>query len=84
MQFQVDVLAAAQLQLSLNTIPVPATVVGRATGATQIIGISLVTTTSSDSVLEVINPPTNIPLTTPPGDGGTHPISAHLVIIRIQ
>ncbi len=83
-QFQVDVLAAAQLQLSLNTIPLSATVVGRATGTTQIIGISLVTTTTSNSVLEVINPPANVPLTIPPDDGGTHPISAHLVIIRIQ
>lgn len=83
-EFQVDVLAAAQLQLSLNTIPLSTTVVGRATGTTQIIGISLVTTTTANSVLSVINPPTNIPLTIPAGDGGTHPISAHLVIIRLQ
>jgi hypothetical protein len=83
-QFQVDVTAAAQLQLSLNTIPQPATVVGRATGTTQIIGVSLVTTTTSGSILEVINPPTNPDLALPPDDGGTNPISAHLTIIRIQ
>jgi hypothetical protein len=83
-QFQVDVTAAAQLQLSLNTIPQPSTVVGRATGTTQIIGVSLVTTTSSGSILQVINPLTNIQLNLPPSDGGTNPISAHLVIIRIQ
>lgn len=83
-QFQVDVLAAAQLQIRLNGIPLAETVVGRATGTTQIIGITLVTTTTAGSMLEVINPPTNAPLTIPPGDGGTHPISAHLVIIRIQ
>jgi hypothetical protein len=83
-QFQVDVTAAAQLQLSLNTIPLPDTVVGRATGTTQIIGVSLVTTSSSGSILQVINPPTNVALALPPNDGGTHPISAHLVIIRIQ
>ena len=83
-QFQVDVTAAAQLQLSLNTIPLPDTVVGRATGTTQIIGVSLVTTTSAGSILQVINPPTNVGLTLPPNDGGTNPISAHLVIIRIQ
>ncbi len=83
-QFQVDVTAAAQLQLRLNTIPLPNTVVGRATGTTQIIGVSLVTTTTSNSILEVINPPTNVPLTLPPNDGGTHPVSAHLTIIRIQ
>jgi len=83
-QFQVDVTAAAQLQLALNTVPLSETVVGRATGTTQIIGVSLLTTSTSNSILEVINPPTNIALTIPANDGGTHPISAHLVIIRIQ
>jgi hypothetical protein len=85
-QFQVDVTAAAQLQLSLNTMPQFATVVGRATGTTQIIGVSLVTTTTSGSTLQVINPPSNTPLALPIDDGGTgiNPISAHLTIIRIQ
>ena len=83
-QYQVDVTESAQLQLSLNTIPLPETVVGRATGKTQIVGVSLVTTTTSGSVLEVINPSLNIALTIPANDGGTHPISAHLVIVRVQ
>jgi hypothetical protein len=75
-----------QLQLSLNSIPLPETVVGRATGTTQIIGMSLVTTATSGSVLQVINPSGNNPLglTIPFDDGGTQSISAHLVIIRIQ
>ncbi len=83
-QFQVDVLAAAQLQLRLNNIALAETVVGRATGTTQIIGVNVVTTSSAGSVLEVINPPLNSFLTLPPDDGGMHPISAHLVIVRIQ
>jgi hypothetical protein len=85
-QFQVDVVEAAQLQLSLNTIPQPSTVVGRATGTTQIIGVSLVTTTSAGSILQVINPVANNSLTLPPFDmlDTTHPGSAHLTIIRIQ
>ena len=83
-QFQVDVTAAAQLQLALNTVPLSETVVGRARGTTQIIGVSLVTTSTANSILEVINPPTNLPLTIPANDGGTHPISAHLVIMRVQ
>lgn len=83
-QFQVDVTQPAQLQLSLNTVPLPATVVGRATGTTQIIGVSLVTTSSAGSILQVINPPTNGLLSLPPNDGGTHSISAHLVVVRIQ
>jgi len=85
-QFQVDVTQPGQLQLSLNSIPLPETVVGRATGTTQIIGMSLVTTATSGSVLQVINPSGNNPLglTIPFDDGGTQSISAHLVIIRIQ
>lgn len=83
-QFQVDVTAAAQLQLSLNTVPLPETVVGRATGTTQIIGVSLVTTTTAGSVLAVINPPANVALSLPINDGGINPVSAHLVITRIQ
>lgn len=85
-QFQVDVIEPAQLQLSLNTIPLPATVVGRATGDTQIVGVSLVTTSSAGSILQVINPAGNNPLTPAPYDSlnPVNPGSAHLTIIRIQ
>jgi hypothetical protein len=83
--FQVDVTAAAQLQLRLNSGLILNSVVGRATGSSQITGISLVTTTTANSVLEVINPPGNsTTIAVPPNDGGTQPISAHLVILRIQ
>jgi hypothetical protein len=83
--FQVDVTAAAQLMLRLNGGLVLDSVVGRATGSSQITGMSLVTTTLVNSVLEVINPPGNATtIAVPPDDGGTQPISAHLVIIRIQ
>lgn len=84
-QFQVSVTEAGQLMLSLDGNPIANSVVGRATGTSQIIGISLVTTTISNSVLEVINPPGNSPaLTITPLGGGTQPVSAHLAIIRIQ
>lgn len=84
-QFQVDVTGSAQLQLALNTIPQPTTVVGRSTVTpTQIISVSLVTTTTANSVLEVINPLTNVGLSLPANDGGTNAVSAHLVIVRIQ
>jgi hypothetical protein len=83
-QFQVDVTEPAQLQLSLNTMPQPSTVVGRATPTTQIIGVSLVTTITPNSTLQVINPIGNLALTLTPSDGGSTPISAHLTIIRIQ
>lgn len=84
-QFQASVTEAGQLMLRLNASPVANSVVGRATGATQIVGLSLITTTTPNSVLEVINPPGNSPaLTMTPVAGGTHSVSAHLVIIRIQ
>lgn len=83
-QFQVSVTEAGQLMLRLNGAPIANSVVGRATGTSQIVGISLVTTTAPNSILEVINPPGNSPaLTITPVAGGTHPVSAHLVIIRI-
>lgn len=87
-QFQVDA-DGGQLQLRLNTIALPDTVVGRATSDTQIIGLSLVTTTSANSVLEVINPAGNVNLfvasgTVGPSQSGNNPVSAHLTIVRIQ
>ncbi len=84
-QFQVSVTEAGQLMLRLNAAPVADSVVGRATGTSQIVGTSLITTTTPNSILEVINPPGNSPaLTITPVAGGTHSVSAHLVIIRIQ
>jgi hypothetical protein len=84
--FQFDGVSAGQLALRLNGGPfIPDSVVGRATGTSQLTGISLVTTTTTGSVLEVINPG-NISLVAAPFDnvvGSTHAGSAHLVIIRI-
>lgn len=83
--FQVSVTEAGQLMLRLNGGLIPDSVVGRATGTSQITGLSVVTTTTTNSVLEVINPPGNSPaLTITPLAGGNQPVSAHLVIIRIQ
>jgi len=81
--FQVDSSAAGQLALRLNSGLILNSVVGRATGSSQITGMSLVTTSTSNSVLEVINP-SNIAIVVPANDGGTQPISAHLLIIRVQ
>lgn len=88
-QFQVSVTSAAQLMLRLNGALVATSVFGRQTGSDQIIGMSLITTSVSNSVLEVINPPGNTPalIITPfAGTGAdlTTPVSAHLTILRIQ
>lgn len=86
--FQVSVTEAGQLVLALNSgsgfIELPATVVGRATGTSQIVGMSYVTTTAPNSLIQVWNPTGNSPaLTITPVAGGTHAVSAHLVILQL-
>jgi len=82
--FQVSVSEAGQLMLELNSALLPDTVVGRATGTSQLVGVSIVTTTVINSTLSVINPPGNsTALTVTPVAGGTHSVSAHLVIERL-
>jgi len=83
--FQVSVTEAGQLILTLNGADLPYTVVGRATGTSQIVGMAIVETTSVNSVLTVRNPEgTAEPLTITPLAGGTRPVSAHLVITQLQ
>ena len=69
----------------MNGVPLVYTVVGRATGTSQIVGIAIVTTFSINSVLTVRNPADNAAaLTITPLAGGNQPVSAHLVILKIQ
>ncbi|SFL99416.1 Collagen triple helix repeat-containing protein [Gracilibacillus orientalis] len=87
--FQVSVSEAGQLVLTLDSgggaVELPYTVVGRATGTSQIVGMALVQTTVSDSILTVRNPASETTaLTITPLAGGTEPVSAHLVITRLQ
>ncbi len=82
--FQVGVTEAGQLILTLNGEDLDYTVVGRATGTSQIVGMAIVTTTAVNSVLTVRNPAGNATaLTITPLAGGTRPVSAHLVITQI-
>ena len=83
--FQVSVTEAGQLVLKLNGSELPYTVVGRATGTSQIVSVAIVKTTSVNSVLSVVNPAgETTALTITPLAGGTDPVSAHLTILRIQ
>jgi hypothetical protein len=79
--FEVSVDEPGQLEITLNGVAQAYTVVGRATVTSQIVGESLVTTTSVNSVISIINPAGNAaPLTITPDAGGTHAASATLVI----
>ena len=87
--FQVSVNEAGQLDLALDTgggaVELNYTVVGRATGTSQIVGLCLVQTTVINSVLTVQNPAGNAGvLTITPFAGGARAVSAHLVITQIQ
>jgi hypothetical protein len=86
--FQVSVDEAGQLVLTLDSgggaVELSYTVVGRATGTSQIVGMALVETTVINSILTVRNPASeSTALTITPLAGGTEPVSAHLVIIRL-
>lgn len=83
--FQVSITEAGQLILTLNGADLAYTVVGRATGTSQIVGTALVTTSVINSILTVRNPAGNsTALTITPLTGGTRPVSAHLVIVQLQ
>ncbi|MBE6573834.1 MAG: collagen-like protein [Ruminococcaceae bacterium] len=83
--FQVSVTEAGQLVLTLNGAELDYTVVGRATGTSQIVGMALVETTTENALLTLRNPVGNAAaLTITPGAGGTNPVSAHLVITQLS
>jgi hypothetical protein len=83
--FQVSVTEPGQLILTLNGADQAHTVVGRATGTSQIVGMAVVTTSTINSILTVRNPAGNsTALTITPLAGGTRPVSAHLGITQIQ
>jgi hypothetical protein len=82
--FQVSITKPGQLVLTLNGAELPYTVVGRATGTSQIVGTAIVTTDTDGAVLTVRNPASNAAaLTVTPLAGGTLPVSAHLVIVQL-
>ena len=82
--FQVSVTEAGQLDLTLNGVEQAQSVVGRATGTSQIMGTTLITTSSPNAVLTVRNPSVNsTALTITPTAGGAKPVSAHLTILQL-
>ena len=71
--WQASITEAGQLQLALNGAGIASTVVGRATGTSQIVGSTMITTSTTNSLLTVINPAGNsTALTMTVIAGGTH------------
>jgi len=83
--FQVSVTEPGQLVVALNGTELAYTVVGRATGTNQIVGMCIITTTSPNSILEIRNPFSSYSaLTITPMAGGVNPVSAHLIITKLK
>lgn len=83
--WQVSISEGAQLVIMLNGTELANSVVGRATGTSQIVGHTMINTTLPTSILSIASPAGNTPaLTITPTAGGTHAVSANLVITRIQ
>ena len=83
--FSVSVNEAGQLELTLDSVPLPYTVYGRATGTSQITGEALVTTSVVNAVISVVNPAGNTTaLTITPLAGGTQPAVASVVIEQLS
>lgn len=79
--WQVSIDEPGQLQLAINGTGLANTVVGRATGSSQIFGSTIITTTVSNSTLSVINPVGNsTALTITPIAGGASAVSATLTV----
>jgi multidrug efflux pump subunit AcrA (membrane-fusion protein) len=82
--FQVSVTEAGQLVLALDGNELASSVVGRATGTSQIVGMSIIETAADGAVLSVRNPASAAAaLTVTSSAGGSDPVSAHLVIVRL-
>ncbi len=83
--FTVPVSEAGQLALKLDGDQLNYTVFGRATGTSQIAGEALVTTSTPNSTISVVNPAGNpSALTITPLAGGTAPVAASLVIQQLK
>ena len=82
--FQVSVTEAGQLIMVLNTADIARTVVGRATGTSQIVGFDFIEITSPSSILEIQNPAgSSTALTITPLAGGVRPVAATLLVERM-
>ena len=82
--FTLPLTESGQVVLALNGTELPYTVVGNGGDNTQLTGMALVTTTQATDLLSLQNPSAaTTSLTLTPSAGGTQPVSAHLLVLRI-
>jgi hypothetical protein len=80
--WQANIASAAQLELQLNGSQVADTVIGRATADNQLVGDVLIQTTLINEILTINNPGLSQIIITG-NAGGSQPVSAVLLIMRI-
>ena len=82
--FVVSATESGQLVLTLNGEELPYTRVGRDSGGAQIVNTTIITTTEDGAVLTVRNPDAAFDtLSLTENAGGSVPVSAQLVILRL-
>jgi hypothetical protein len=83
--FHVSITELCQLVLTLNGTPQGYTVVGRATGTCQLVGMTIVVTSLPNTTLALQNAGlTSINVSPPPVTGGFNTTSAHITILRLS
>lgn len=79
--FQVSITEPGQLVAVLNNTELPYTVIGRSTGTTQLVCMTIINTTLPDSILSINNVAANATaLTITPNSGGNNPVSANIIV----
>ena len=81
--FQLSITESARVGITLNGSLQFASIVARSTGMSQLIGTTLVTTTSANTMLSVVNAQSSGALTLTSYPGEIFPTSAHLVIKKL-
>jgi hypothetical protein len=81
--WMVSVAEAGQLALFLNGVFQPETLAGRATGTNQITNRVLVTTTSANSIIKIVNHSSASALTLTPLPGGTSAGATYLTVVQL-
>jgi hypothetical protein len=82
--FHVSVTEPCQIVIALNATEILSSVVGRATGTSQLFGVSLVQTSIINSIISINNPAgETTAITITPFAGGVLPVSARLIIKQL-
>ena len=81
--FSATTAEAAQLALTVNGTELAYTVVGNAAGNSQLVGTSLITVADGATVTVRYPEGTGTDITLAPSAGGTEPVSAQLIFLRL-